>query len=287
MAKAPVPVAAGRYRIRTGQTIYGLIWSNAVFNVFGKWMVIYDDGDKEMWPFGTTVTLSTRAPVALTTNQVAKKDGWVVDGYINGSGAAFPAQRGQAWTQAFIIDPTIVTEAVDSLLCGGYLYTGHPVPLGAFVEPGPAGGHGMLRVGFSGVDQAAGTFPVDYVPVGAIWRLRGYEAVLVTDATVGNRGFALLIDDGTAANREFGANNTNTQAATLTRTWAWWIGTEGTGTSFTDTQVLLPAYNLKNDILMFGGITRIRLASTGTLAFTATDDFGPPTLFVEEWVMPN
>lgn len=166
----------------------------------------------------------------------------------------------------------------------GYVYAGHGLSLGEIVEPGPAGGHGMLRSVLGG-NPAAGVLPSDAVPAGALWKLRAYTAVMVADANAGNRGFALLVDDSATTERIWGGNNTNVQAATLTRTWAWFIGTEGTGAAFVDTDTILPAYNLKELMLLAG--SRIRLVSTGAFAFTATDDFAAPVLQVEEWVMEN
>lgn len=203
------------------------------------------------------------------------------------AGFATPPERGQTYVQLVLIR----TQGVLTLVAD-YVYAGNaPSFPGVLVPPGPAGGHGNLRV-IVGANPAAGVLPSTQPPVGVLWLLRSYEAVLVTDANAGNRGFALCIDDGTAANRIFLVNNTNVQAATLTRTWAWFIGTEGTGAAITDTQVVLPAYNLKGDpSLLLHNITaggnNIRLVSTGALAFTATDDFAAPILEVEEWVMPN
>lgn len=275
--------AAPAFRIYQGDTILGVGWSNTAANMDGFFRVVYDDGEPDTIRWDRTVATAARAAFLITSAQVARKDGFVTEGAMFGDAP----QRGQTYVVAYISQGYQPGD-VRSVLAKGYVYASVPLQIGQQVEPGPAGGPGFLGT-VLGTNQAAGTLPTDPVPTGAIWRVRSYSAVLVTDANAGNRQFLLVIDDGTATRRVFAAQNNNTQAATLTRTWLWNLGTDlstTTGASYVDTATVLPAYNLKNELLLSSGFN-IRLVSTGTLAFTATDDFAGPFIVVEEWVMPN
>src|SRR5438309_2844706 len=142
-ANANPPTQGSKYRIKVGQTIAAIVWSNIATTVKGFWTIIYDDGSPDYWPMVETSSGSSRASVLVPTSQVAKKNGWVVDGYVGVNTPTVP-QRGQVYVQVIIVDPNLsVTSAV--IACG-YAYAGHLVNIGTFVEPGPAGGSGNIRL---------------------------------------------------------------------------------------------------------------------------------------------
>ncbi len=188
------PTQGSKYRIRRGQTIAGWVYSNTAFTVDGRWFLIYDNGVTETWPINQVASGSSRAGVLWSTAQVAKGDGWVVDGYITGFGT-IPSQRGQAYVTAFVVDTIATGQEFTGMMAAGYLYFGHTVALGQVVEPGPAGGPGALtRANLSSGTVGAGKVAA-VVPIGAIWRWVAWNGVYTASATVGSRGYVARIRD--------------------------------------------------------------------------------------------
>src|SRR5438309_11290461 len=179
-ASANPPTPGSKYRIKVGQTIGGLVWSNVAYTVDGKWQIIYDDGEPDIWPIVQSASGSSRAAVLWTTGQIAKKNGWVIGGVVFGAAAS---QRGQSYVQAFVLDANYTPASITDYLAMGYAYASKPVEFGTFVEPGPAGGHGMILDRLS-ADPAAGVeISLQTVPTGAIWRLFSASVQLVQGIT--------------------------------------------------------------------------------------------------------
>lgn len=288
-------------RIHQGETIALNTWANAApGRLLAKVEVLYDSGDEDVFlvevtSFTTNRSIQTNFAggtdnILGTQAKRANGDGWVLSANLQSFGTKV-AQRGQFYAQLVISNGQ---GGLDSAtLCQGYWYQGCELRLGVFIEPGPAGGHGAL-MRLSTADPAAGVLPNDTLATsGAIRRLRSYEVDLTTDATAGNRSFALVIDHGVSTKHLLVVPNSNVQAASLTRKWAWYAGKDPSttvGAPVTDTNTILPQYSLP-DGLLFGTVLtsnpKIRLVSTGALAFTAADDFLDPDVGIEEWVMPN
>src|SRR5438309_11611617 len=167
VSKAVAPTPGSKYRIKVGQTIGGLVWSNVAYTVDGKWQIIYDDGDPDIWPIVQSASGSSRAAVLWTTGQIAKKNGWVIGGVVFGAAAS---QRGQSYVQAFVLDANYTPASITDYLAMGYAYASKPVEFGTFVEPGPAGGHGAITRVFLASTAVGAGLVLAAVPVGEIGR---------------------------------------------------------------------------------------------------------------------
>lgn len=274
------------YRVRQGDQVVVLAWSNTAVTLSGIARVQYDDGRNEELVISSFASGSARSLVSAGSDRSVRSDGYVVEFALIAEGTP-PAQRGQCYIQALILYSNDVNvKNTKQIISAGYCYAGHFPTLGEIVEPGPAGGHGYIYI-FTGANPAAGSLPSDTQPAGTIWRLLAYQVPLVTDGTVGNRAFLLTANSGTYRLLHV---NLNTQAASLTRGWAWLPGTDlstTVGGSFVDgASTFLASYTLDLKEFTLGGML-YELLDSGTLAHTGGDDFGAPSLTVEEWVMPN
>src|SRR3989454_12216458 len=159
--------AAPAYRIYQGETVLGVVWSNAAVNMTSSWRVVYDDGDTETLILDRFTTGSARAAQLISTAQVARKDGYVTEGETFADGA----QRGQTYVVMYISQGYNPGD-VRAPIAKGYVYASVPLALGQQVEPGPAGGAGNVRSIALG-DPAANTqITAQVVPTGAIWLSR-------------------------------------------------------------------------------------------------------------------
>src|SRR2546422_3543096 len=138
--------AAPAYRIYQGETVLGVVWSNAAVNMTSSWRVVYDDGDTETLILDRFTTGSARAAQLISTAQVARKDGYVTEGETFADGA----QRGQTYVVMYISQGYNPGD-VRAPIAKGYVYASVPLALGQQVEPGPAGGGGDGRgIGLGG-----------------------------------------------------------------------------------------------------------------------------------------
>lgn len=135
-------------------------------------------------------------------------------------------------------------------------------------------GAGFLR-SVTGTDPAANTEITETVPTGTRWKLRGMHVQFVTDANVANRDIRFFVDDGAATIIITGS--TVVQTASLTREYA--LAAHGQLGAFGTSKLFVP---LPPDLILLEG-WRIR-TSTGSMQ--AGDNFGPPQLYVEEWINP-
>jgi hypothetical protein len=277
-AKANPPTQGSKYRIRVGQTIAGIVWSNTAFTVVGRWTIIYDDGEPDYWPIAEVASGSSRAAVTWTTGQIAKKNGWIVGGNV-GAGTGNPTQRGQAFTQAFVVDQDIVIGKVSDILAAGYVYAGHTASLGVIGEPGPAGGHGALTtIGFA--DPAAGAeIAGSGPPTGALWRWHTGTVQLVQGITQTPLPTLFIKRSGTLIAQLPAMNAALAASSTSQLTWA-----KGA--------VLFAFTSVVGDEIYTAPFPDMILDSNDTIG-TITDgigantNYGVLTVQVEEWVMPN
>ena len=69
--------ASPAYRIYQGDTVLGVVWSNAVVNMDAWVRVTYDDGTSDTLRMDRFVTGSSRAAQLISTVQIARHDGYV------------------------------------------------------------------------------------------------------------------------------------------------------------------------------------------------------------------
>jgi len=281
VSKAVPPTQGSKYRIRVGQTIAGVVWSNVAGTVQGHWTIIYDDGDPDYWPIAESASGSSRAAVLWQTSQIAKKNGWVVGGIVGHTGAT---QRGQTYHQAFVIDQDLVPAKVSDILACGYVYSGHPLELGTFVEPGPAGGPGQILHTQTADPPANAEIANTLVPTGAIWLLRALSVQLVQGITQTPLPTLRMIDGVSSQAIAQVPITTTAISASSTAQLTWGIGlvqssfTTIVGDEFHTAP--LPLVYLKS----VGGNDIIQTLTDGIGANT---NYGAALLDIEEWVMPN
>lgn len=180
-------------------------------------------------------------------------------------------RRGQCFVEVGLVRGLQGTEFVE-ILFADYVTSnaGDGYPGGLVRDSVEA--NGMLR-SITGTDPGAGVEISETVPTGARWQLRGVRWQLVTSAAAANRRPHLVVDDG--ANIIFDFAGPDVQAASLTRNynadpWGFQPATQ-------DNELYLA---LPEQLMLFQG-WRIR---TVTTALDAGDNFGPPRLYVEEWM---
>jgi hypothetical protein len=269
----PLPQAASpAYRIKQGETILALVWSNAAVNMDAFFGIIYDDGTEDTFRLDRFVTGSLRAAQLLSTSQTARSNGFVTDGLVFADGA----QRGQTYVVVYC-SKGYNSGDVRAAIAKGYVYASTPLAVGQQVEPGPAGGHGMLKV-LDTTDPAAGSdYTTQIVPAGAIWRPRDFKGQLVTDATAGNRTLSISYQSATL---DYGGGVSDPIPPSSTSSIRGGIGTGHTTTPLTAGMAgglgLPDTFLIAADLVVF---------ITKNLA--AADNWGQGALQVEEWVMPN
>ncbi len=124
-----------------------------------------------------------------------------------------------------------------------------------------------------GTDPAANTEISETVPAGRRWKILAVFFRLVTDANAANRIIHLIFDDGTNTIADIGSYLT--QTASQTRDYDSFPGA-GDQSSAADGTARL---NFPHEIILEAG-SRIR---TTTTARQATDNYGPPSIHIEEW----
>ena len=124
-----------------------------------------------------------------------------------------------------------------------------------------------------GTDPAAGIEISEVVPTNAQWALKTLTFALATDATVANRSPIIVIDDGT--NILWAKRIANNQTASQTITYYGMVSSlVGEVVTLPDISFALPPIRLSQGF-------HIRTVTTG---LQAGDDYGPPRLYVEEWI---
>lgn len=134
-------------------------------------------------------------------------------------------------------------------------------------------GPGAIR-SIVGTTPAAGVDISETVPARRRWRLQSFLHSLTTSVTVANRQVQLRITDGT--NVLWVSEVEATQAASLTNTYSWAVGS---GTNQTTFQVNTISRTLAAMVLEPGWKIQ-----TVTTAIQAADQWTAPNYSVEEWI---
>lgn len=274
--------------------------------------VLYDDGTEDEISFppnafaaliasGNIASSDTVVPPSGPGNPFVKP-GWVVAAVVvldTISGNTMP-ERGQTYVQMFIagtavapasgvaltaanLSPAFITAR--QIILSDYLYALNNPTLGDVVPPGPAGGPGVIRTILLGDPAANAEYPDQTPGVGGIWKLRGFNGTLVTDANAANRLFRISVL-ANALNIGGGGIAGNIQTATLTQIY---LGAPGSpvppgGAPAAGLAIPIPL----PDIPIVGGAVAgvaaiVRFTTTN---LQATDNWGSGFLIVEEWVAP-
>src|SRR2546430_3446517 len=170
--------AAPAYRIYHGDTIQATIWSNVAAAVDGFVRVVYDDGTPDTLRIDRSTTTSARAAFFARADSVAMHDGYVTEGVL----FADSPQRGQTYAIVYIAQGDGPSD-VRMALCKGYVYAFTPLAVGQQVEPGPAGGVGMIREVLTATPASNTEIALQSCPTGAIWLLRVAGTVLTQGLT--------------------------------------------------------------------------------------------------------
>ena len=181
-----------------------------------------------------------------------------------------PVRRGECYVRA-----TLMLDGEPVLrLFAAYLTDGKALSWPDGVHEGFTEGPGLIRL-VSGTDPAAGAEHAEAVPANTRWKIRDIRIVFVTDATVENRVVRLMIDDGANWMYDILAIN---HAASLTRFYLYVPGIGYLETTFDNSgNIRLP---LIPDPIMYQGWRIV----TATTNLQAGDNYGPPLIYVEEWI---
>jgi len=259
--------------VEAGQQLTLRSWSNTAITLRAFVNFRPRDGGRSVVLIVDSVTTGDRLTstgfLRLETAGVIDGVGWT---FVSGSGTD-ATQRGQCFGQLFILSGVT--------LCAGYVYRGHGPPLGILEDPGPAGGHGMIKTITLNNPAAGFDFATQAVPAGSIWKWRTSIGQLITAVAVANREFAIKLADG--INNVGGSVASEIQTASLTEDYygsnpalssgiSAGLGTGVIGIGISDMN--LPAgYQL----------------SFKTFNLQAADQWTAASGFitVEEWVVPN
>lgn len=181
-------------------------------------------------------------------------------------------QRGQTFVRLQILRGASASGTIQASIAAGYVTSGQPIVFPGSGCQSSIEGRGFLRR-VAGTNPAAGAEISETVPTGAVWFLRSILWQLVTDGTVSNRNSGITLDDGSTifARSQVG----NTQAASLTVTY-----------TYADNYPTTPSSSQGN----FGPLPRSNRLRPGwrinssTSNLQAGDDYGAPSLYVEEWL---
>lgn len=133
-------------------------------------------------------------------------------------------------------------------------------------------GRGDVRA-VVGTNPAVGAEILEIVPTNAIWKVKSFVAILTTDATVSNRTFQLIVDDG--VNEIFRTIAVNVQAASQVHRYV--LTQSGVDQVFSTPNHVI---SWPLDIWLTEGF-RMR---TIVANFQAGDDWGAPVISVEEYL---
>ncbi len=138
-------LSSSAYRIHQGETIFVQVFSSVVMTLAGRFRLVYDDGDEDEVILPDFTTGSARAAEYVPLREVARKNGYVVTGVVDISGAtAVQPNRGQTYVRFFISAAQTATPVARDVMAEAYLYRAFGVTLGMHIEPGPGGGEGRL-----------------------------------------------------------------------------------------------------------------------------------------------
>jgi len=264
MTREPLGIAVLKYEVLTL-----VAWSNIVATLRAFVHIRPSSGGD---PYNITIDN------ILTSNRLVNNATYVLQeaGIIDGIGVIFSGsgatQRGQTYAQ--------MTVQNGPVLARGYVFIGHPLALGDRDEPGPAGGHGNMRVISLGTPAAGANHSAVTVPTGAIWAHRGFNAQLVTAVAVANREFSIIHQDG-SGNRFAGTVASEIQTASLTDDYF--------GANFATSSGI--SAGLGTGAIGIGVPAGFLIAgfviAFATYNIQGADAWGGGNILVEEWVMPN
>ncbi|MBA7545412.1 hypothetical protein ES705_37780 [subsurface metagenome] len=133
--------------------------------------------------------------------------------------------------------------------------------------------HGRI-LSITGTDPAAGAEISEIVPARRRWRFHGIRFTLITDVNVADRTVYLQISDGT--NVLIFITHTQTQAASITRSYNFHPRPDAASTISTQISIPLPYFTLGAG---YGIITSTNNIQVG-------DQFSAIHLLAEEWIDP-
>jgi hypothetical protein len=181
---------------------------------------------------------------------------------------------GSLYAQAAIIRGAGDERLATLLLGHGYLAEALAVGWPGVTNQNQGEGRGIFR-SLVGTNPAAGAEVSETVPTNARWRLVSLFAALVTSGAGAARVASLILTDPTG--EAYRVQPVSTQAISLTRTYF--------GNSASIRPALIAAHiawPLMPELILNEGAT----IATSTSNLQVDDNWGAPTLYVEEWVTP-
>lgn len=244
--------------------------SSAAVTVAVRGLYLRPDG--EVVPF--ELNHATSSDRGLTSSVAAVGEGFLISVYALESTSS--VRIGTLFVRVGLSRGITAQRFDHSVLCQGYVARDTAVAWPNSPMSNSVDGRGLVRY-ITGTDPAAGAEISEEVPTFALWRVMGVSAQLVTDATVANRRPRLVLDDaGTRLLTESPA--TAAQAASLTRDYFW--------------QQNMPHETNLTTTAIIAGVPTFAFLRPGDRIRTITenlqtgDNWGAPTLWIEEWIYP-
>lgn len=250
--------------IRQGDNLQLFITSAIDVRVFSAVQIRYDDGTPDILTTPQIASGSARTTVLSESTTKAIKNGTIVNA------AIFQITGGVARGQLYA---TLALSWYSLPICKGYVYDGHAVSMGEFIEA--SSGRGFLRSIDLGNPAAGAEYTTQTVPTNAVWRVLSFEGTLVADASGANRAPSVQYQD-TGNNIVSSASSRDATIASETTVWSAFIGAQGTQ----DVTVSLAGHFALPDTRISGGYDVVFL----THGILAGDNWGDGQLLVEEWI---
>lgn len=267
------------YRIYQSETVSAIINSSLAATINGRFALEYDDGTKDTINLPNFVTGTGALPQVMPVSHVARRDGWVVDGYLS---APTAGKRGQTYARLILGRNVGVDNVIPRAIIGASYVYGTAFPrIGYFVESGPAGGEGVVRSIDLGDPAAGSDYTAQTVPVNRTWKLRGFNGTLVTDANAANRKVIMEVRDGSDVLVGGAANRPIQQASVTAEYHGFMVGqiSDGTNTAITDEVDQFIGWSPTFDHIPEAFDVLIE-----TTNIQVGDDWGDGQLLVEEWI---
>jgi len=181
-------------------------------------------------------------------------------------------KRGQTFVHVSLYQGADNPNNRNALLIQNYLTTGNALSYPRSNIQDSIEGQGVIRI-ITGTDPAAGAESSETVPTNARWRILAYNIALTTDATVSNRNVTVQLRD--AVSEYWRHPWFDAHAASLIRAhyFAQNVG-----------RLAAVSNNFFNGELPNVIMDEGHRIATVTTNLQAGDDFGAPTLIVEEWI---
>jgi len=180
------------YRVRKDDRLLVRTVNSVAAILTVRFRVLYDNGTDDDLIVNPVAGTADRVVTTLQGMNRARANGWIVGGEASVSSVA--TKRGQFYVDISTTDGSAVTP-----LCKGYVYDGHSLTPGEFIESGPEGGQGFRKWNIIGENIAGSVTSAFGAATNAYRRVHGLAVYFNADGNAATRlPIITLADPGRA-----------------------------------------------------------------------------------------